>query len=185
MADFFQTVIDTQATVEEADHLARHVVSYLAGKGVVDPGRSQEGGYPRGPNALDISVPADVRRAHEAIPPVYAHLQVIIGRATHAGDMSEARPPVARCPSCGAALQDPDEEWPAAVQSWLAGDVDTRLDCPGCGAGAPVTEWRHEPAYGFGCLAFRFWNWPPLREDFLDELRRELGHAVAVVRGKL
>jgi hypothetical protein len=52
MADYFQTVIDTKARPDEADHLARHVVSFLAGRGVIDANPSEEGGYPRGPRAL-------------------------------------------------------------------------------------------------------------------------------------
>ena len=185
MSDHFQTVIDTQAGPDDADHLARHVVSYLAGKGIVAASPSEEGGYARGPNALDISDPDRSRAPHETIPPVYSHLQVIIGRATHSGDMSDARPPKASCPRCGQALDDPDEEWSAAVQAWLGGDRDSSLSCPSCGAASPVTLWPCQPGCGFGHLAFRFWNWPPLRAGFLDDLRKELGHPVLVVRGKL
>jgi hypothetical protein len=185
MGDSFQTVIDTAAGTADADHLARHVVSYLAGKGVIASTPSEEGGYARGPNALDISDPLRGRAAHEAIPPVYSHLQVIVGRATHSGDMSDPRPPKTSCPKCGKALDDPDEEWSAAVQAWLGGDRESLLLCPTCGASSPVTAWPCEPGWGFGHLAFRFWNWPPLRPAFLDELRKELGHSVALVRGKL
>ena len=184
VADYFQTIIDTGARPDEADHLARHVVSFLAEKGIIAATPSQEGGYARGPNALDISLPDDPRRRHESIPPVYSHLQVIIGRATHSGDMSDAASPEAVCPKCSRALVDPDEEWGAAVQSWLGGD-DASLLCPACGANAPVTEWRYAGGFGFGSLAFRFWNWPPLRPAFLEELGKELGHSVSLVRGKL
>jgi hypothetical protein len=185
MADYFQTVIDTKARPGDADHLARHVVEYLAEKGVIDGTPSEEGGYPRGPHALDIAAPAERPAGHEAIPPVYTHLQVMIGRAVHAADMSETRAPRASCPACRSALDDPDEEWPAAVQAWLAGDNDSSLACPSCGRSAPVTEWRYDSRFGLGNLAFRFWNWPPLLERFLEELRGELGHPLAVVRGKL
>src|SRR5581483_1268100 len=58
MAEYFQTVVDTGATLGEADHLARHVVAWLADRGVVRPNPSQEGGYDRGPNAADIALPA-------------------------------------------------------------------------------------------------------------------------------
>jgi hypothetical protein len=185
MADYFQTVIDVQVDAGGADHLARHVVSYLAGRGVIASSPSEEGGYPRGPGALDISDRAERRPAHETIPPVYSHLQVMIGRAAHSGDLSEVRPPKAACPGCGRILDDPDDEWRAAVQSWMEGDNDSPLSCPECGAAAPVTKWDYGVGCGFGNLAFRFWNWPPLRGEFLEELRRELGHPIAVVRGKL
>lgn len=184
VADFYQTVIDTQARPDDADHLARHIVAFLAEKGVIAANPDEEGGYPRGPHAMEISEPARERAGHETIPPVYSHLQVIIGRATHSGDMSDARPPDAACPACGKRLEDPDEEWGAAVQAWLAGD-DASLSCPSCGGSTSVTAWTYDPGFGFGSLAFRFWNWPPLRGAFLAEMGKELGHSVALVRGKL
>jgi len=185
MADYFQTVIDTKARPDEADHLARHVVSFLAEKGVIAASPSEEGGYPRGPRALEIAGPSDRRSAHETIPPVYTHLQVMVGRAVHAADMSETRSPRATCPACGRTLDDPDEEWPAAVQAWLSGDNDSSLACPSCGSSSAVTAWKYDSGFGFGNLAFRFWNWPPLLQGFVDELRSELGHPLAIVRGKL
>jgi len=188
MADTFQTVIDTDARPDDADHLARHVVSFLAGRGVIAANPSEGGGYPRGPRALEIAeAAATPRPAHEAIPPSYSHLQVIIGRATHSDDMSEARAPKAGCPKCGAAYpsDDPDESWEAAAQAWLAGDDDSSLTCPICQVGGPVANWNYGSRFAFGNLAFRFWNWPPFREGFLREMRDELGHPVAIVRGKL
>ena len=184
MADYFQTVIDTQARPDEADHLARHIVAFLSGKGIIAANPDEEGGYSRAEHALDIADAAS-RLPHETIPPVYSHLQVMIGRATHAADMSSTERPRTACPSCGRMLEDPDELWRAAEQAWLDGDDASPLECPACGAGAPVAAWRYDARYGFGHLAFRFWNWPPLRADFLEELRRELGHSVALVAGKL
>jgi hypothetical protein len=187
MADYFQTVIDTRAGLAEADHLARHVVSLLSGRGIVAGKPSQEGGYDRGPHAKDISVPepAGPPASHEAIPPVYSHLQVLIGRLTHSDDLSEARSPRASCPSCGAALEDPDGNWRAAELAWIQGDDEAGLDCASCGKASPVAAWIYDSRFGFGNLAFRFWNWPPLRPDFLEELRRELQHPIVLVKGKL
>jgi hypothetical protein len=184
VADYYQTVIDTEARPDDADHLARHVVAWLADRGVIAASPDEEGGYARGPNALEIAEPLRERAAHETIPPVYSHLQVMIGRATHCGDLSDGRPPKASCPSCRAALEDPDEEWGASAQAWLAGD-DASLACPSCGKAASVASWSYGSDFGFGSLAFRFWNWPPLRPGFLGELGKELGHSVALVRGRL
>jgi hypothetical protein len=187
MADYFQTVIDTGAGLEDADHLARHVVLLLSGRGIVAGKPSQEGGYERGPNAEDISVrdPGGSPTRHEAIPPVYSHLQVLIGRLTHSDDLSEFRSPRARCPSCGAALEDPEGNWRAAELAWIAGDDEAGLHCAACGKESPVAAWTYDSRFGFGNLAFRFWNWPPLSPAFLEELRRELQHPVVLVKGKL
>jgi hypothetical protein len=184
MAEHFQTIIDTRARAGEADHLARHVVGFLSGKGVIAPTADQEGGYRRGERALEIATAA-TRPAHETIPPVYSHLQVMIGRATHAADMSSTECPRAGCPGCGSPLTDEDERWRAAEQAWLAGDDDSFLDCTTCQTGGKLVEWDYGATFGFGNLAFRFWNWPPLSADFLDEIRRELQHPIVLVKGKL
>jgi hypothetical protein len=186
MADYFQTVVDTAARPDEADHLARHVVSLLSGRGVVAPTPSDEGGYDRGPHATDISAPAAPGLPrHESIPPVYTHLQVLIGRMTHTADLSEARIPRAACPVCGKLLDDADGEWQAAVQVWIAGDDESALLCAGCGKESAVWTWPTEPRTGFGNLAFRFWNWPPLSATFLEEISRELRHPIVLVKGRL
>jgi hypothetical protein len=187
MADYFQTVVDTAARLDEADHLARHVVSFLSGRGVVAATPSEEGGYDRGPQATDISMPAAAGSAprHESIPPVYSHLQVLIGRMTHTADLSEARTPLAACPACGKDLEDSDGQWEAAVQDWISGDDESTLFCGRCGKESAVADWVTEPRTGFGNLAFRFWNWPPLSAAFLEEMRRELRHPVVLVKGKL
>ena len=185
MGDYFQTIVDTGATLEEADHLARHVVSLLSERGVVAAKPSQEGGYDRGPNAKDISLPAPALREHERIPPVHTHLQVLIGRMIHSVDLSEFKAPEARCPACGTVLDDPDETWKAAVQAWTGGDDVAGLFCGACGKESPVAAWVYDSPYGFGKLAFRFWNWPPLSPAFLDEIRSELKHPIVLVKGKL
>jgi hypothetical protein len=185
VADYYQTIIDTQARPDDADHLARHVVSFLSGKGVIAASPSQEGGYARGPHAMEISESVQAGPAHETIPPVHSHLQVMIGRATHSADMSDPRLPVAHCPECGWKMVDGwEDRWSAAVQEWLTGDDEAFLDCARCQIGAPVAQWKFVD-FGFGSLAFRFWNWPPFRPAFLEELGKELGHAVSLVRGKL
>lgn len=187
MADYFQTVVDTGAGLDDADHLARHVVQLLSGRGIVAGKPSQEGGYERGPNASDISLPGSgtPTAGHEAIPPVFSHLQVLIGRLTHPDDLSESRAPRALCPSCGAVLEDPDGNWEAAVQTWIEGDDDSDLLCVACGKESRVSAWGYDSRYGFGNLAFRFWNWPPLSPLFLEEMRRELQHPIVLVKGKL
>jgi hypothetical protein len=185
MADHFQTVVDTGATIGEADHLARHVVAWLAEKGVVRPNPSEEGGYDRGPGAADIAQPAVVRREHETIPPVHFHLQVLIGRMSHSESLSESVQPGMSCPACGTPVNDAlNENWEAATLEWTTGDDDAALRCEGCGKESSVTAWRYRN-YAYGNLAFRFWNWPPLKPSFLDDVRRELGHPIMLVEGTL
>lgn len=185
MGDYFQTIVDTQAAIDQADHLARHVVAWLAEKGVVKATPSEEGGYDRGPKAKDIALDALSTRGHEEIPPVHTHLQVLIGRMTHSEDLSEYHEPGAGCPACRKPLEDPDGDWQAATQAWLGGDDDAALRCGACGKESPVVTWVYDGHFGYGNLAFRFWNWPPLSPSFLEALRQELKHPLVLVKGKL
>lgn len=187
MADYFQTIVDPRARLEEADHLARHIVTLLSDRGVVSSKASIEGGYDRGPGAMQIAeseVPGSPAR-HESIPPSYSHLQVLIGRMTHSADLSELKVPEASCPGCRRILDDPEGDWQVAVHAWIGGDDDAALLCPACGKESTVTTWSTNSCFGFGNLAFRFWNWPPLSAAFLEEMRRELQHPIVLVKGKL
>jgi hypothetical protein len=53
-----------------------------------------------------------------------------------------------------------------------------------CGRDVGLNDWRWDPTWAFGCLGFTFWNWPPLRDSFVTEASRLLGHRIAVVVGK-
>jgi hypothetical protein len=104
---------------------------------------------------------------------------------THSDNLSEFHEPPAGCPACGNLLEDPDGNWQAATQEWLGGDDAAFLRCGVCGKESSVTAWRYGNLYGYGNLAFRFWNWPPLKPSFLEEIRRELRHSIMLVEGVL
>jgi hypothetical protein len=59
------------------------------------------------------------------------------------------------------------------------------LACPHCGEERPITEWQHDPPWGFGYLGFEFWNWPPFEPSFVEAAAKQLGHRVILVEGKL
>ncbi|MFL6055146.1 MAG: hypothetical protein ACJ72W_19875, partial [Actinoallomurus sp.] len=72
----------------------------------------------------------------------------------------------------------------ATIDTWYSGGSDTH-SCPTCGRSAGLNEWRWEPPWGFGYLGFEFWNWPPLTDDFVTDVSRQLGHRVVCPYGKL
>ena len=73
--------------------------------------------------------------------------------------------------------------WADAVADWEYSGGEGSLQCRACGARTPVHRWKHEPLWVFGNLALVFWNWPELREDFIERVSKLLGHRVVVVRG--
>jgi len=48
-----------------------------------------------------------------------------------------------------------------------------------------VKDLAYDPPWGFGYLAFEFWNWGGLRLDFIRQIARLLGHAISVPYYKL
>ena len=86
------------------------------------------------------------------------------------------------CPGCRA---EADWEWVSeAIGDWHAGG-DGRSACPACGRSLALNDWDWDPAWAFGCLGLRFWNWPPLRPSFVAEIASRLGHRVVMVTGRL
>ncbi len=119
-------------------------------------------------------------------------LEVCLGRNVHYAIGSEVW-----CPRCsfgfveyaydaGCETKHPDaeEHWLDAVKEWSEGG-DGGVTCPGCSSRTTVAELAYNPPWGFGHLAFNFWNWGTLRLDFIRDIARILGHKIAVPYYKL
>ena len=95
-----------------------------------------------------------------------------------------------KCPACATWFDDVDTTgWQAAVGDWYDGG-EGALKCPQCTAINPVANWTHDPACGFGYLAFTFWNWPQFtdavwRQSPAQVIETILGRKCTVVYGKL
>jgi hypothetical protein len=88
------------------------------------------------------------------------------------------------CSACGKRFESNDA-WSGAINEWFIESGKGILSCEHCGAVAPITEWQHDPPWAFGYVGVEFWNWPPLREDFLTALGEVVGHHFRLVYGKL
>ncbi len=75
--------------------------------------------------------------------------------------------------------------WQTAVEEWYGNTGPGMLSCRHCGREASVAEWEYDPPHAFGQLGVEFWNWPPLREDFLARMAQEAGHRFRLVYGNL
>jgi hypothetical protein len=200
MGDWFQTVGDVEATREEAPALAATGLSWLVAAGVVaaEPHEScvlgKGPGYPPGPRYAEAVTAPDERLAL-----LWTNgMRVSTCRTVFDFGQDEIRH--AGCPRCGAVARFVDEErecgdplrcdaaawqpFDAAIRQWFEGG-DGLLACPGCAAPVGLNDWHWEPVWGFGHLAFHFWNWPTLRPEFVAEFARRLGHRVVCVSGKL
>jgi len=182
MGNCFQSVVDLDATEEEAPKLAADILGWLVGEGIVlveqcDCVLGSEAGNGPGPNYVRaVSAPDD-----HFLRDRTNGLDVITKRTVfHSGQGGFEL----ICAACSAHF-DPTDAWGTAMGEWHEKRGPGLLPCANCGQPRPITEWRHDPEWGFGNLGFEFWNWPELKPSFVEELGTRLGHRVVLVSGKL
>ncbi len=180
--NYFQTIVDRDATVDQAEQLGRLAVEWMADEHVIDetacrcvPDAGRAGFCP-----AEAWQSAIVELDEYFLELDVNGVEVEVGRQIFdAGEYAS----VPYCPKCnepGAA----DDAWQAALRRWEEGDERASLACEQCGAVNPIVDWRHDPPIGLGNLGFTFWNWPSLNREFIDRLAGVLGHRVVLVEGK-
>ncbi|MFE1912626.1 hypothetical protein [Streptomyces anandii] len=197
MGDFFERVVDVEVTAEAAGPLAERIIHWLVSEDVITRELSREGVY--SPGADSGYVPGREWRRAVADPSDAAWMAgpvaVMVGRDAYVAGQGSDEAEEAVCPRCSHTVvvidwpdnPEPDEEaWRPfrdALAVWRR-TGEASVHCPGCGAAVPVTEWDYGPGFALGALAFDFWDWPPLAEEFRSELRRRLGHRTQEQIGK-
>ena len=183
MGDWFQTIVDRDASLEEARELAREIRDWLVDRGIVqetvtDCVLGGDGhGYPPGPNFEQVTDTSP----HHDIRNIWTNgLQLIIGRTVFDPGQGDHN---IICPQCQTAYDD-HGQWSKAISEWYEGKAGM-LRCTHCKQPTPIIEWTFDPPWGFGNLGFVFWNWPPLKGEFISEVGGRLKHHVVVVKGKL
>lgn len=181
MGDSFQAIVDRDATGKEAPALAAEILDWLIEQQIVKPDSTDcvlggEFGYLPGPN-YSLAVE---KTCNKLLTSRTNGLEIIVRRSVIWSGQGEVE---LICSACG--RFSPPDHWADAIAEWHEGQGPGMLSCPGCGASQSVAEWPHEPAWGFGHLAFQFWNWPTLKSSFVNEIARRTKHRVVLVVGKL
>ncbi|MFI1177826.1 hypothetical protein [Streptomyces melanogenes] len=184
MGTYRQTVVDLDASVEEATECVRRGRNWLETEGYIRPVPWQGGvvylAGPRWREAVDL-VPWDWRaRITELDQEPGDELTVITGRTIFYA--SQGDPPSAICPHCRNTT--PASAWPAIDKWYATGTAD--LHCQVCALRTPLPDWEWTDDYfAFASLGFQFDDWPPLHPHFTTALGRALGHRIRVVTGKI
>jgi hypothetical protein len=178
MDDRYQTIADVEVTEQDAPRLAEEVVAWLVETGVVVAERTNCAcgvGHAPGPE-FGSAVVAPDETLHTV---AWNGLRVEIGRTVF---YAKAADQLVYCPHCDAEVDL--ERIADAFEEWQVGAAGTR-ECPICTRELDPNGWRWEPPWGFGALGLTFWNWPPLRPEFVAELTARLGHRTVLVADKL
>jgi hypothetical protein len=189
MGNYFESIVDVEATEVEAPALAEKVLAWMVSEGVVVAERTDcvlgsEGGHRAGPR-YDAAVTAPPRSG--GVDGVHAEVR----RGVY--DPGQGGVELVTCPRCAQSdrLQDeqtyePTARWESvveAIERWYGGGPG-ELTCDHCRQVIGLNDWCWEPPFAFGCVAITFWNWPLLRDSFVADVVRVLGHRVVRVAGK-
>ncbi|MBN0044986.1 hypothetical protein JS756_12875 [Streptomyces actuosus] len=195
MGDHFRTVVDLDATPQQAARLAERAVRWLVAEGIVLAERTDcvlgpPLGHPPGPHWWRAvgAARTDREKPFDGLA-VYAERTVFHG--------GQGEPEAVTCPRCRASTRLITDEWdPIDEVRALFGDAvgtghrtgtEAAVACPACAREVPLTAWGWpDDHFAFGHLGLEFWNWPELTDGFRSRLSEVLdGHRTVRVRGKL
>lgn len=176
----YRTIVDLDASEEEAEHLAEKVRDWLVARGIIQRGPADglvdDERYAAGPGFAQSIEEPELAGEDEGWSRADG-LEVKVGRTVFFAVGVELT-----CRACGRDVEPEDEAWGSAVDAWYEGDDTVTLPCPHCGHAEKLTEWDGPYPWAFANLGFEFWNWPPLSERFVREVAEQLGgHRVRLV----
>ncbi|WP_019926849.1 hypothetical protein [Nocardia sp. BMG111209] len=196
MGDYFERIVDLEVTAAEANTLAEHMIDWMVSRRWLLRETSGDSMYSLQVDEGHVPGPdwPQITREWGAdwIPGPVA---VIVGRHEHYAGQGAVEPSGADCPHCRATtvIIDYPERWEAdpavwqpfsdAIDAWKRTGAGT-VTCPSCATASPVTAWAWADNFALGALAFDFWGWPPLTDEFLAELATRLGHRIERHTGK-
>ncbi|MGW2660678.1 hypothetical protein ACWCW7_06905 [Nocardia tengchongensis] len=196
MGDYFERIVDLDVTSAEATTLAEHMVDWMVSRRWLLRETSRDAMYS---SQVDEGyVPgADWPQVTEnwGADWIPGPVAVIVGRHDHYSGRGYIEPASAVCPLCQdtTSIIDYPEEWEAdpavwqpfsdAIDAWKQTGTGAAI-CPSCTAPSPITVWQWADDFALGSLAFDFWSWPPLTEDFITEFAGRLGHRIKHQIGK-
>lgn len=180
MGDHYQTIADIDSDAASAESAAQGIRDWMISERII---RSQPSDCALG-EPLGYAPAERYALAVEEYPRLFTlrtnGVAFIAKRSVfHAGGAFELV-----CSECHNRFAG-GEMWSDAVSRRFSGDSVGVLSCPKCGFQTSIVEWQHDPVWAFGYVGINFWNWPPLRTDFITQVRNLLGHRVRLVVGKI
>ena len=81
------------------------------------------------------------------------------------------------CPNCKENIAS--DVWDF-LDDWFE-HKSNNLICNHCNQETEINNYSFEPQWGFSNLGFTFWNWPELKENFIEEFKEILGVEICIV----
>src|SRR5262245_22820406 len=140
MGDSFQTIVDRDASLVQAESLAKSIREWLVDEQVVvaeltDCVLGSPGGHAPGPRFDDVLVKPDTSSTRQLCT---NGLEIVVGRTVfHAGGIGFGLV----CQHCGKRLGEGGNQWTQAMDEWCFERGPAVFVCPSCGQGTGVADW--------------------------------------------
>ena len=183
MGTSFQALVFNIPPDQAPSMLARHLRNFLVAEEIIDVKKSNRVPGTRGPSYVPGSgytVAVDLPNPH-LFSLAMNVVEIALGRIVEIDPQGSFK---ATCPKCAHEFT-PGEDMYDAISIWHEGADDVTVACPKCVHEARLVDWSIEPAWGFGNLVIKFWNWPMLHPQFIEKLASIAGFEPTVVTGNL
>jgi len=185
MGASFQIIVDTEVASDQAQTVGQLALNWLKQQKIIGDAcvgctldKPDEGFLP-GPQAMQAVDETDLDDFFKLRTNAF---HVIVGRTIF---FAYPGPQLVRCPNCGYdAVANNKSSWQVALNAWK-NEQPSGFQCKNCYMNLSVEKWIYDPIWAFGNLGLKFWNWPPLKSEFVEEMSLLLEHEITVVRGKL
>jgi len=183
MGDHYQTIADLDVDLADSLNLGNEILAWLVDRYIVSSAPSDcilsdKRGYAPGPKFYDV---VNIDPVTDITLRLRTNgLEIVVGRTVFYNTAG----PNPFCPKCNASFND-HSAWSDAANEWYGDNGPGLLTCDQCGNIQSVTRWRYDPAWGFGNLGFKFWNWPQFKQSFIEEVTNRLAHQTVLVCGKI
>ncbi|MFE6923157.1 hypothetical protein ACFVAV_19165 [Nocardia sp. NPDC057663] len=196
VGDYFERIVDLEVTSADAGTLAERMVDWMVSRGWLLREMSGDTMYSLQVDEGYVPGPARSQITHEwGADWISGPVAVIVGRDAHYSGRGMIEPSSAECPRCAATtvIIDYPQRWEADATVWqpFSDAIDAWKEtgagsatCVSCAVTSPITEWRWADGFALGALAFDFWGWPPLTDEFVTEFGVRLGHRTEHHTGK-
>jgi hypothetical protein len=196
MSDHFEMLVDVEATLHQADGVARAVLERFRKLGLITGKANSDcvlggTGYRPGPAVADLYKLR--KRECRFWELVTCGVEPHVGRAFNEWALGPSCEGF-KCPACGAEIEPFGDAFGHAISKaigkWMGESGPAVVSCPACLRKLPITDWQCKPPFGFGNVSFRFWNWPPFDSsswgiDIAGVVREVSGHTIVKTHGRI
>lgn len=181
MSDSFITVVPELVSLDKAKVLGKLVLDNLVKNRIVEKIKTDciLGGTGHAPST---GYQLALAEKHERkLFPAINGLEVITERSIfeNGGNGLDALV----CPLCD--VNNIKTNWHEAIGEWYNNTGNGLHYCSNCKSKVPIVSYHFVPTWAFGALGFKFWNWPTLNEEFVNDIGLITQRAIRVVNGRV